>query len=300
MDPASRRSMWDLLRRAKPGRVLVLTTHYMDEADILADRIAVMSLGKLQCFGSSLFLKARFGLGYTLSMVVSDGKASDAVTHRVQAALAAHVPEVELLSAAGDELSFRLPFHSAPRFAKLLEALDASKVSPPLLCPLRPPPSPLVGHTVCLSPLASHLSLPASRLRDLTSCSSPHMIPARRSSASAATACRSRQWRRSFFASRRAKQHSVTRPPSVRRPLAPPALPTTTSMIPPRIGRCRRRRMMPCPHPSPTWTWRCSHSRPPVELPPMPPHKPAAHRRARRRLRSRRGCRPYRYPIYPS
>ena len=43
MDPASRRSMWELLRRAKPRRVLVLTTHYMDEADLLADRIAVMA-----------------------------------------------------------------------------------------------------------------------------------------------------------------------------------------------------------------------------------------------------------------
>ena len=54
MDPASRRSMWELLKRSKPSRVLVLTTHYMDEADLLADRIAVMSLGKLQVRGSSL------------------------------------------------------------------------------------------------------------------------------------------------------------------------------------------------------------------------------------------------------
>ena len=33
--------------------------HYMDEADLLADRIAVMSAGKLSCLGTSLFLKAR-------------------------------------------------------------------------------------------------------------------------------------------------------------------------------------------------------------------------------------------------
>lgn len=57
MDPSSRRSMWELLRRSKPGRVLVLTTHYMDEADLLADRIAVMAQGLLRCCGSSLFLK---------------------------------------------------------------------------------------------------------------------------------------------------------------------------------------------------------------------------------------------------
>ena len=78
MDPASRRSMWELLRGAKPSRVLVLTTHYMDEADVLADRISVMSNGTLRCCGSSLFLKARFGLGYTLTMTVSSAASSAA------------------------------------------------------------------------------------------------------------------------------------------------------------------------------------------------------------------------------
>lgn len=41
----------------------------MDEADYLGDRIAIMKQGKLLCGGSSLFLKNRFGLGYTLSCV---------------------------------------------------------------------------------------------------------------------------------------------------------------------------------------------------------------------------------------
>ena len=50
----------------------------MDEADVVSDRIAVMSAGRLRCCGSSLFLKARFGLGYTLTMVVADGGASAA------------------------------------------------------------------------------------------------------------------------------------------------------------------------------------------------------------------------------
>lgn len=41
----------------------------MDEADYLGDRIAIMRHGKLLCAGSSLFLKNRFGLGYTLGCV---------------------------------------------------------------------------------------------------------------------------------------------------------------------------------------------------------------------------------------
>mmetsp|Transcript_43917 Transcript_43917/g.64517 ORF Transcript_43917/g.64517 Transcript_43917/m.64517 type:complete len:2436 (+) Transcript_43917:98-7405(+) len=69
MDPYSRRATWDLLRRSKKNRVTLLTTHFMDEADVLSDRVAVMKSGKLQCFGTSPFLKKTFGLGYSLTIV---------------------------------------------------------------------------------------------------------------------------------------------------------------------------------------------------------------------------------------
>jgi ATP-binding cassette subfamily A (ABC1) protein 3 len=53
MDPLARRELWDLLASLRVGRTILLTTHYMDEADILGDRIGIMSLGQLQCLGSS-------------------------------------------------------------------------------------------------------------------------------------------------------------------------------------------------------------------------------------------------------
>lgn len=43
MDPYSRRSTWNIIQRNKKGRVILLTTHFMDEADILGDRIAIMA-----------------------------------------------------------------------------------------------------------------------------------------------------------------------------------------------------------------------------------------------------------------
>ena len=42
LDPISRRATWDIIEAAKPGRAIVLTTHSMEEADILGDRIAIM------------------------------------------------------------------------------------------------------------------------------------------------------------------------------------------------------------------------------------------------------------------
>jgi ABC-type multidrug transport system ATPase subunit len=72
MDPFARRATWEMLRKAKENRVILLTTHFMDEAEVLSDRIAVMKTGKLQCVGSPLFLKRRFGLGYTLTVILSE------------------------------------------------------------------------------------------------------------------------------------------------------------------------------------------------------------------------------------
>ena len=47
MDPITRRHVWDIIEEAKKGRAIVLTTHSMDEADILIDRIAIMAKGGL-------------------------------------------------------------------------------------------------------------------------------------------------------------------------------------------------------------------------------------------------------------
>mmetsp|Transcript_26720 Transcript_26720/g.4758 ORF Transcript_26720/g.4758 Transcript_26720/m.4758 type:complete len:141 (-) Transcript_26720:24-446(-) len=66
MDLTARRRMWDMLRKEKNNRIIILTTHYMEEADILADRIAIMAEGKVRCLGSSLFLKNRYGVGYNI------------------------------------------------------------------------------------------------------------------------------------------------------------------------------------------------------------------------------------------
>jgi ATP-binding cassette subfamily A (ABC1) protein 3 len=45
MDTTSRRKLWDMLKKNKTGKIIILTTHYMDEADILGDRIGIMAEG---------------------------------------------------------------------------------------------------------------------------------------------------------------------------------------------------------------------------------------------------------------
>ena len=68
MDPYSRRFTWNVIRKYRENRTIILTTHFMDEADLLGDRIAIMADGKLRCAGTSLFLKNMYGVGYNLTI----------------------------------------------------------------------------------------------------------------------------------------------------------------------------------------------------------------------------------------
>ncbi|CAN4100428.1 unnamed protein product [Withania somnifera] len=76
MDPITRRHIWSVIQAAKQGRSIVLTTHSMEEADILSDRIGIMARGRLRCIGTSTLLKSRFGAGFiakiSFSKVVND------------------------------------------------------------------------------------------------------------------------------------------------------------------------------------------------------------------------------------
>ena len=64
MDPEARRQTWDILLSQRAGRTMILSTHFMDEADLLGDRIAIMADGRIQCCGSSIFLKNIYGLSF--------------------------------------------------------------------------------------------------------------------------------------------------------------------------------------------------------------------------------------------
>jgi len=66
LDPYNRRIVWDVIAEAKAGRSIVLTTHFLDEADVLSDRIGILKNGRLISCGSSLFLKHTLGAGYSL------------------------------------------------------------------------------------------------------------------------------------------------------------------------------------------------------------------------------------------
>ncbi|KAK9377645.1 uncharacterized protein V1513DRAFT_434837 [Lipomyces chichibuensis] len=66
LDPLSRRKIWDILLSVRGERTVIISTHYLDEADILGDDIAILSHGSLKARGSPLELKESIGSGYRI------------------------------------------------------------------------------------------------------------------------------------------------------------------------------------------------------------------------------------------
>ncbi|ESQ29594.1 hypothetical protein EUTSA_v10023276mg [Eutrema salsugineum] len=71
LDPASRKNLWNVIKRAKQNTAIILTTHSMEEAEFLCDRLGIFVDGGLQCIGNSKELKSRYGGSYVFTMTTS-------------------------------------------------------------------------------------------------------------------------------------------------------------------------------------------------------------------------------------
>ncbi|XP_021310476.1 ABC transporter A family member 7 isoform X3 [Sorghum bicolor] len=68
LDPASRNNLWNVVKEAKKNRAIILTTHSMEEAEVLCDRLGIFVDGDFQCLGNPKELKARYGGTYILTV----------------------------------------------------------------------------------------------------------------------------------------------------------------------------------------------------------------------------------------
>ncbi|KAM4661795.1 ATP-binding cassette sub-family A member 2 [Discoglossus pictus] len=138
VDPYARRAIWDLILKYKQGRTILLSTHHMDEADLLGDRIAIISHGKLKCCGSPLFLKSTYGDGYKLTVVkkqsgpdtghAPSSGVSPCSEPRVSQFIKKYVASCLLVSDTNTELSYILPSESVRKgcFERLFQHLEQS------------------------------------------------------------------------------------------------------------------------------------------------------------------------------
>uniref|UniRef100_A0A8C6TIK3 P-type phospholipid transporter n=1 Tax=Neogobius melanostomus TaxID=47308 RepID=A0A8C6TIK3_9GOBI len=134
VDPYSRRSIWDLLLKYRAGRTVIMSTHHMDEADLLSDRVAIISQGRLFCCGSPIFLKTVLELDFTSRLCDTSCECTEDCSckctkcnmDRITALVHHHVPQARLIEAIGQEVTFLLPNRDfQPRaYASLFRELE--------------------------------------------------------------------------------------------------------------------------------------------------------------------------------
>nr|XP_060637352.1 glucosylceramide transporter ABCA12 [Anolis sagrei ordinatus] len=131
VDPCSRRGIWEIISKNRKGRTIILSTHHLDEAEVLSDRVAFLEHGGLKCCGSPFYLKETFGNGYHLILTKKKGPtlnvAEECDTSAVTAMIQSHLPEAYLKEDIGGELVYVLPkFNSkvSPAYQSLLRGLD--------------------------------------------------------------------------------------------------------------------------------------------------------------------------------
>ena len=124
MDTSARRYIWEMLKNYRNGRIILLTTHFMDEADYLGDRIAIMAGGKLMALGSNVYLKNKFGVGYNIAFVKKD---ISVPTEPIYQLVCKHVPDAVILSNVSSELTIQLPLDKVKQFGKMFNEIDEAK-----------------------------------------------------------------------------------------------------------------------------------------------------------------------------
>uniref|UniRef100_A0A914H1R2 ABC transporter domain-containing protein n=1 Tax=Globodera rostochiensis TaxID=31243 RepID=A0A914H1R2_GLORO len=136
MDPEARHEFGQMLEKIKHDRTILLTTHYMEEANTLGDRIMIIVNGRLVCNGSPQFLKNRFGIGYLLTVVLNIGsmkrmnvqKFFDAAIAAIFAVILKHLPSAYIGNAQNfPEFSVILPTKYQKHYANLFEELEQMK-----------------------------------------------------------------------------------------------------------------------------------------------------------------------------
>ncbi|XP_025778776.1 ATP-binding cassette sub-family A member 13 [Puma concolor] len=112
VDPCSRRSIWDILLKYREGRTIIFTTHHLDEAEALGDRVALLQHGRLRCCGPPFCLTQAYGQGLSLTLSKQpSAPETDDLKHvtRATSLIQTYIPQAFLRDSSGAELVYGIP-----------------------------------------------------------------------------------------------------------------------------------------------------------------------------------------------
>jgi ABC-type multidrug transport system ATPase subunit len=135
LDPENRQHIWHIIQKIKsPSRLILLTTHSMEEAEALCSRIGIMAKGSLRCIGTAQHLKAKYGKGYTITVNLLPTQAEEEFAARLRALddfiltdIGGGDPRCAVLSAINRTKKYMVDKAAAPGIAHIFKRMEANK-----------------------------------------------------------------------------------------------------------------------------------------------------------------------------
>jgi ATP-binding cassette, subfamily A (ABC1), member 3 len=129
VDPLSRRALWRILTSVRHDRTIVFTTHFLDEADLLADNIAILAApGKLVAEGTPVALKSNLGQGYSIQVIFdlpdSTEKESSSIPSETLGRIRQVAPHCSMSLSSPSQSSYHLKSKDSVVVEKVLQLLD--------------------------------------------------------------------------------------------------------------------------------------------------------------------------------
>ncbi|KAL0482431.1 ABC transporter A family member [Acrasis kona] len=126
LDPKTRLLIWNLIQREKMNKLILLTTHSMEEAEKLSDKVAIMAFGEVKAVGNSLHLKSRFGNGYNIQVTVpsvsSDAQGAEKLERTKEVILS--YESASLVKSNANNLMFNFPNNSLDQLASVIDSVE--------------------------------------------------------------------------------------------------------------------------------------------------------------------------------
>ncbi|CCL98836.1 uncharacterized protein FIBRA_00841 [Fibroporia radiculosa] len=128
VDPLSRRALWRTLTSVRHDRTIVFTTHFLDEADLLADTIAVLAApGKLVAQGTPVALKSQLGEGYTVQVVHQTVEPEEKPPTELLERIHSLAPSTYITSSTPGVISYHLKSKESATVHKVLEQIELDR-----------------------------------------------------------------------------------------------------------------------------------------------------------------------------
>ena len=126
MDVMAKRALWDFLKEYKKEKIIILTTHSLDEAEYLGDRIGIMSSGDFICSGTSSYLKSEYPCGFNLNLLVNSSVFNDNNKQQLYNQLLQYEPKLEIKISSKGLFSLNIQSNNK-NIKEIFDIIEANK-----------------------------------------------------------------------------------------------------------------------------------------------------------------------------